>query len=91
MILSNEDPMSATPKRRWLTLALVFALAAVASFQAFNPDFGVSHHLSFALLPCIGFLALLATDPGAWVTPQARPAFTLEALAPGVPPRAPPV
>jgi hypothetical protein len=82
--------MSAHHNRRWLTLAVVFALTAAATFLAFDKDFGASHHLSLAVLPSIGSLALLASDPGAWITPEARPAFTLEALAPAVPPRAPP-
>jgi hypothetical protein len=87
----EPDLMPAFPKRRWLTLALVFALTAVASFQAFDPDFGAHQHLSFAILPYLGSLALLPSDPGTRFTPQVRPAFKLEALAPAVPPRAPPV
>src|ERR1051325_2345188 len=65
-------------------------LRPIASFQAFHPDFAASQHLSWAILPCIGTLALLPSDPGAWITPEARPAFTLEPLVRAVSPRAPP-
>jgi hypothetical protein len=82
--------MSADHKRRWLTVAVIIALTAIASFQAFHPDFAASQHLSWAILPCIGTLALLPSDPGAWITPEARPAFTLEPLVRAVSPRAPP-
>lgn len=78
-------------KRRWLVLAVVFALAAVTSFHAFDPNIGVSQHLSLAILPCIGFLTLLPSDPGAWITPDAGAAVTLDAFVPAIPPRAPPV
>jgi hypothetical protein len=91
VISSDQKLMSVTAQRRALTLAVVFALTAVAAFHAFDPDVSGSHHLLLAVLPCIGTLALLPSDPGAWITAEARPAFTLEALAPAVPPRAPPV
>ena len=87
----EPDPMSIPHNRRWLTLAIVFALTAVASFQAFDPNFGPPQHLTLALLPCIGTLALLPSDPGAWITPEASPAFAAEPLAAAIPPRAPPV
>ena len=83
--------MSTTPKRRWLTLAVVFALTAVASFHAFDPDFGAAPHFSVAVLPYLGSLALLPSDPGAWITPEPGPALRLAPFAPAVPPRAPPV
>ncbi len=66
------DSMSAIHKRRWLVFAVVIALTAVASFRAFDPEFGVSQHLSFAILPCIGSLALLPSDPGARITSRKR-------------------
>ncbi len=83
--------MFATHKRRWLIFAVALALTAVVSIHAFDPDFGPSQHLSFAILPCIGSLALLPSDPGAWMKPEVRAAITLPAFAPAVPPRAPPV
>jgi len=87
----SAEPMSAIPKRRWLTLAVVFALAAVASFHSFDSDFGTPQHLSFVVLPYIGSLVLLPSDPGSWITPEARPAAALEVFTPALPPRAPPV
>jgi hypothetical protein len=82
--------MFARPTRRWLVLAAVLALTAVASFHAYDPDFGVSQHL-IAILPCIGTLALLPSDPGSSITSEARVAITLDVFAPAIPPRAPPV
>jgi hypothetical protein len=82
--------MFANNKRRWLILAVVVALTAVSSFHAFDPDLGVSQHL-IAILPCIGTLALLPSDPSSWITPEARSVIILDVLAPAVPPRAPPV
>jgi len=83
--------MSVTHKRLWLIFAIVLAVAAVSSFQSFDPAFAAANHLSFALLPCLGSLALLPSDPGAWITTDARPALSLEVYAPAIPPRAPPV
>ena len=82
--------MAALSKRRWLVLGLVFFVTAVASLQSFDPVY-TPQHLTFVILPEIGTLLLLPTDPGAWITPDVRPAFTQAALAPAVPPRAPPV
>jgi hypothetical protein len=83
--------MPASHRRCLLVIAVVIALTAVMSFQAFEPGFGAAQHLSFAILPCIGSLAVLPSDPGAWITREARAAITIEPLAPAVPPRAPPV
>ncbi|HEY3837474.1 MAG TPA: hypothetical protein VGL72_12920 [Bryobacteraceae bacterium] len=82
--------MFASYKRRWLILAAVVALTAVASFHAYDPSFGVAQHL-IAILPCIGTLALLPSDPGSWITPETRVAVALDVFVPAVPPRAPPV
>jgi hypothetical protein len=87
----GPELMAAIRKRDWLVLAVVFILAAVVSLHAFDPDLGLSNHLLAAVLPCIGSLALLASDPGAWITGEEHPAFALDTLVPAVPPRAPPV
>ena len=82
--------MPASSKRRWLILLAVVAMTAVTSLHAYDPGIGVSQHL-VAILPCIGTLALLPSDPGSWIAPQERAAVVLDVFAPAVPPRAPPV
>jgi hypothetical protein len=75
-----------TPRRT----AVFFLITAILTFMVFDLDAGaVTHHVA-AALPCLGTLALLPSDPGAWITKDESPSRRSNSFVPAIPPRAPP-
>jgi hypothetical protein len=70
--------------------AVFFLITALVTFLVFDLNGGSVTHHDCGALPCIGTLALLPSDPGAWITPDETPSRQSDSFVPAIPPRAPP-
>jgi hypothetical protein len=90
MLLSKTSQMH---RNRYLraSLTAIVILAMVTVCRITDPYSGSHHHSHWDALPVAGSLAILPSDPIAWLTPQESPAVRRDVLARALPPRAPPV